>query len=209
MSKDPCILVPMPKVPRQMPRRLTEEEAQAVVWTASADLRTQLIVLLMLQEGLRRIEISRLDVDDIDYAERTMMIRGKGGQGGLTDCLPITDETWRCMVRYLAESGHETGPLIRNRVRKHGRMAPQTISELVREAMVAAGVKVPGDRLRTPHSCRHTTAHAVLKKTGNIRTVQKVLRHRSVRSSEVYTNGYVDDLRPAMEGRTYGDRFAS
>lgn len=203
MVKDPTLTVPMPKVPAQMPKRLTEAESHALVAATSHDLRLRLVVLLMLQEGLRRTEVSRLNVDDIDFAERSIVIRGKGGAGCETDALPITSETWGVLVAYLAESGHSHGPLIRNRVRLHGRMAPSSVSELVRDAMVAAGVKRPGDRLRTPHSCRHTCAHDVLKQTGNIRTVQKVLRHRSVRSTEVYTRGFVDDLRPAMEGRRY------
>jgi len=204
MFKDPTLLVPMPKVPPQLPKRLTDAEARTLVAYVRPDPRTLLIVLLMLQEGLRRIEVSRLDVDDIDFAERSMVIRGKGGQGCETDALPITEETWGALGAYLQVEGHTHGPLIRNRVRRHGRMAAASISEIVAQGMIDAGIKRPGDRLRTPHSCRHSCAHGVLQRTGNIRTVQKVLRHRSVRSSEIYTRGFVDDLRPAMEGRRFG-----
>lgn len=203
MVKDPTLLVPMPKVPPQLPKRLTKAEAKALVATVRHDKRTLLTVLLMLQEGLRRIEVSRLDVGDIDFAERSMVIRGKGGQGCETDELPITDETWAVLTAYLAEAGHSHGPLIRNRVRRHGRCAPSTISEIIAQAMVDAGVKRPGDRLRTPHSCRHTMAHDTLTRTKNIRAVQKAMRHRSVRSTEVYTRGVTEDLRVTMEGRRY------
>lgn len=203
MRSDPCLLVPMPRVPPKLPKRLTQNEAERVVDAVRHDRRTFLVCLLMLQEGLRRIEISRLDVEDLDFAERSMVIRGKGGGGYETASLPITDETWKALTAYLADEGHTTGPLIRNRVRKHGRCSPETISELVRQGMVDAGVKRPGDSLRTPHSLRHSAAHGVLAQTGDIRMVQKVLRHKSVRSSEVYVNGYVDDLRPAMAGRRY------
>ena len=203
MKVDPASMVPMPKVPAQIPKRLTEDEARRLVAAVRHDRRTFLVCLLMLQEGLRRIEVSRLDVEDIDFAERSMTIRGKGGGGGFTDALPITEETWRALTAYLAEECHTSGPLIRNRVRKHGRTSPSTVSELVRQGMRDAGVKKPGDSLRTPHSTRHTAAHGVLDQTGDIRMVQKVLRHRSVRSSEVYLRGYVDDLRPAIEGRRY------
>lgn len=203
MVKDPCVMVPMPKVPPQLPKRLTHEEAVALVQTVSADPRTKLIVLLMLQEGLRRIEVSRLNVEDIDAAERSMTIRGKGGQGCETDALPITEETWRALVDYLAAEGHAHGPLIRNRVRAHGRMAPSTISELVRQAMVDAGVKRPGDLTRTPHSCRHTMAHDVLATTTDVRAVQQAMRHRSVRSTEIYLRGQTGELRAVLEGRRY------
>jgi integrase len=203
MKKDPCLTVPMPKVPPQLPKRLTHEEASRLVDYCSTDLRLSLIVLLMLQEGLRRIEVSRLNVEDIDFAERSMTIRGKGGHGCETDALPITEETWRALDRYLAAEGHSHGPLIRNRVRLHGRTAPNTISELVRQAMVDCGIKRPGDGLRTPHSCRHTCAHDVLSRTSNVRAVQQALRHRSVRSTEVYLRGHTAELRGVMEGRQY------
>lgn len=205
MTKDPCALVPMPKAPPGMPKRLTQDEAERLVAAVRHDRRTLLVVLLMLQEGLRRIEVSRLDVEDIDFAEHSMVIHGKGGHGCPTDALPITDETWRVLTAYLAEEGHQSGPLIRNRVRKHGRTAPTTVSELVRQGMVDAGVKKPGNDLRTPHSCRHTCAHGVLAATGDIRKTQKVMRHKSIRTTEgTYLNGWVDDLRDAMSGRTYG-----
>lgn len=203
MTKDPTLGVPMPKVPPQLPKRLTTDEARRLVAAVAHDPRTKLIVLLMLQEGLRRVEVSRLNVEDIDVAERSMVIRGKGGQGCETDALPITDETWRALTAYLAEAGHTHGPLVRNRVRRHGRLSPQTVSELVHDGMVAAGVKRPGDLTRTPHSCRHTMAHDTLARTNNVRAVQQAMRHRSVRSTEVYLRGHTAELREVLEGRTY------
>lgn len=203
MVKDPTLMVPMPKVPAQLPKRLTTDEARRLVAALAHDPRSKLVVLLMLQEGLRRIEVSRLDVEDIDVAERSMTVRGKGGQGCETDALPITGETWRALTAYLADAGHTHGPLIRNRVRHHGRCSPATISELVRAGMVQAGIKKPGDLTRTPHSCRHTAAHDLLSRTDNVRAVQQALRHRSVRSTEIYLRGHTAELRGVMEGRSY------
>jgi site-specific recombinase XerD len=203
MVKDPCLLVSMPKVPPMLPKRLTTDEARRLVAQVRHDTRTCLIVLLMLQEGLRRIEVSRLNVEDVDFAERSMTVRGKGGMGYETGALPLSEETWRVLVRYLAEEGHSHGPLIRNRVRAHGRMAPNTISELVRQGMVDAGLKRPGDSTRTPHSCRHTAAHDILARTSDIRAVQMALRHASVRSTEVYLRGATTELRGVMGGRFY------
>lgn len=204
MAKDPTLAVDSPRVPDGIPKRLRPDEARALMAAASRDRRSQLVVSLMLQEGLRRIEISRLDVEDVDASERSLLIRSKGGGGAHVDVLPITSETWAILRRYLAEEGHRHGPLIRNRVRRHGRMAPSTISELVREAMVAAGVKAPGDSSRTPHSCRHTAAHDILARTKDVRSVQQALRHRSVRSTEIYLRGQIGELRVIMDGRTYG-----
>lgn len=203
MRRDPTAGITAPKVPAGVPKRMRLDEARALVETAADDLRTHLVVLLMLQECLRRIEIAALDVEDIDFAERTLLVRGKGGGGRHTAVLPISVETWSVLTMYLAVEGHRNGPLIRNRVRKHGRMAASTISQLVHDAMVDAGVKVPGDPSRTPHSCRHTGAHDMLERTSDVRAVQQALRHASVRSTEVYLRGQVGELGRVMSGRRY------
>lgn len=203
MISDPTLAIDAPRVPDGIPKRLRPDEARALMRAASSDRRTQLIVSLMLQEGLRRMEIGRLDVEDIDFAERSLLIRSKGGHGAHVDVLPITVETWGILTRYLEDNTHQHGPLVRNRVRKHGRMAPSTISELVAQAMIEAGVKKPGDQSRTPHSCRHTAAHDMLARTKDVRSVQQALRHRSVRSTEIYLRGQVGELRLIMDGRSY------
>lgn len=205
--RDFTIGIRAPRVAASIPKRLHGDDARRLVEYCMGDTRTLLVVLLMLQEGLRRIEVSRLDVEDVDFAERSILVRGKGGQGQHTGALPLSEETWQALTAHLAEEGHRNGPLIRNRVRTHGRVAPSTISELVRQAMRGAGVKEPGDISKTPHSLRHTAAHDILTATGNVRAVQRALRHASVRSTEVYLRGHVGpDLRDIMAGRSYISR---
>jgi integrase/recombinase XerC len=206
MRRDPTAGLLAPRVPESVPKRLHTSEARALVEVAATDPRTYLVVLLMLQECLRRSEVAALDVEDIDYAARTLLVRGKGGGGRHTAALPISVETWEALTTYLALAGHRNGPLVRNRVRAHGRMAASTISELVRAAMVDAGVKRPGDASRTPHSCRHTGAHDMLERTHDVRAVQQALRHASVRSTEVYLRGQVGQLAGIMGGRRYTPR---
>jgi site-specific recombinase XerC len=207
MRRDPTAAARAPRVPEGVPKRLRPDEAQALVAVAAADPRTYLIVLLMLQECLRRAEVAALDVDDVDFAERTLAVRGKGGGGRHTAVLPISSETWGALTTYLAVEGHRYGPFVRNRVRAHGRLAASTVSELVHDAMVDAGVKRPGDASRTPHSLRHTGAHDMLAHTHDVRAVQQALRHSSVRSTEVYLRGQVGQLGKVMGGRRY-DRSA-
>jgi integrase/recombinase XerC len=206
MRRDPTAGIRAPKVPEGVPKRMRADEARALVEVAAADPRTYLVVLLMLQECLRRMEIAALDVEDVDFAQRTLLVRGKGGAGAHTAVLPISTETWAALTGYLALEGHRHGPLIRNRVRRSGRMAASTISQLVRDAMVDAGVKRPGDPSRTPHSCRHTGAHDMLERTRDVRAVQQALRHSSVRSTEVYLRGQVGRLGEVMGGRRYTPR---
>lgn len=202
--RDFTLGVKLPRVAEGVPKRLGPDDVQRLIDTARADKRTLLIVLLMIQEGLRRIEVSRLAVEDIDFVEKAILVRGKGGQGRHTDALPVSAETWATMTAYLAEEGHRNGPLLRNRVRIGNGLKPGTVSELVRSAMREAGIKGANDIAVTPHSLRHTCAQDVLSRTDNVRAVQRALRHSSVRSTEVYLRGHVGpDLREIMAGRSY------
>lgn len=209
MTKDPTLGFKAPRAPEGVPKRMTREEACRLAEVARRDPRTRLIVSLSLQEALRRMEVARLRVEDIDFAERTVMVKGKGGKGAVTDVLPLSDETWQALTDYLALKGHRHGPLIRNRRVPTEGISPDYVSDIIRNAMVEAGVKRPGDPSKTPHSTRHTAAHDMLDRTQNVRAVQQALRHRSVRSTEVYLRGHVAELRPVMDGRSYFARGLS
>lgn len=205
MRRDPTAGVPSPKVSEGIPKRLREDEWEALMEVAVEDSRTCLIVLLMLQECLRCAEVAALEVSDIDFAEHTILICGKGGDGQHTAILPITDETWAVMTTYIANQGHRHGPLIRN-LRQPGQpLLPASIGCIVRKAMIAAGLTYKGDptHARTPHSLRHTGAHDILERTHDVRSVQQALRHKSVRSTEIYLRGQVGDLPQTLGGRHY------
>lgn len=203
MSSDPTLGVESPVVAEGIPKRLRPEEARAVAAAAASDLRVAVVVSLMLQEGLRRMEISRLAIEDVDFADRSFVVRGKGGHGKHNAALPFTGETWHLLNRYLIAEKLTNGPLIQNKFRPGCGVSPETISDLATTALVGAGVKQPGDRTKTPHSCRHTAAHDMLTKTENVRAVQQALRHKSVASTEIYLRGHVSNLRDVMDGRSY------
>lgn len=204
ITRDPTAGIESPAVPEGPPKRFHPEEARAVAHAANGhEPRKALVVALMLQEGLRRKEIAELLIEDIDFADRSFLVRGKGGKGGQTDAMPITSETWTLLGRYLAAEHLTHGPLIQNRWRPGHPVSPERISDMVTEAMIDAGVKQRGDNTRTPHSCRHTAAHDMLTRTRDVRAVQKALRHKTVSSTEIYLRGHVTELREIVEGRSY------
>jgi site-specific recombinase XerD len=188
-----------------MPRALQLDHATRVV-AASKDSRTRLIVSLMLQEGLRRVEVSRALHHDIDFRKQTISIRGKGGHGDITRVVPITDETFRCLARYMEEHAISGGHLIRSHRGKHQGIAPATVSDLVLQALRDSGVKIYNGDGCSPHALRHTAAQDVLDNGGDLRQVQALLGHATIKTTEVYLRGDVHGLREAMEGRTYATR---
>jgi integrase/recombinase XerC len=207
IAKDPTRGLRGPKVPATPPKHLNEHEVRALIDTASRDLRTLTIVVVLLQMGLRRGELAAVRVEDIDPGERTMWIRGKGGGGEITRSVPIPDEAWMMLRRYQAVETvgrGRHGPLLRSRLDPTVGITGPRISEIVTEAMVDAGVKLPGDSTRTTHSTRHTAAVDMLRHGVDLRSVQHVLGHASMRTTEdFYVRGAGLDLRPAVEGREY------
>lgn len=197
---DPTLGIRGPRQPRRLPRGLQLTEAQAIVAHAP-DSRSRLIVLLMLQEGLRRREVAGLMVGDIDMSARTMLVIGKGLH---ERTLPISAETWAALVAYLGTGRVVAGPLVRSLKDGRSPIQPATIGRLVSALMLAAGVKQRPYDGRSGHSCRHTAATDTLRAGAHLLDVQHMLGHRSITSTEVYLPLIVNDLRTAMGGRRYG-----
>lgn len=205
MAKDPTVGFSTPKVPKGLPRALQFEHAARVI-EAAKDSRTRLIVSLMLQEGLRRVEVSRALHHDIDFRKGTLSIRGKGGNGEVTRVVPLTEETTKCLGRYLNDHPISGGFLIRSHRGPHAGIAPATVSELVLHALRDSGVKSYNGDGCSAHALRHTAAQDVLDSGADLRQVQAMLGHATIRTTETYLRGDVRGLREAMSGRTYQTR---
>lgn len=193
MSRDPTVDVKGPKPPRLVPRslRLTQVEASL---DAAPDRRATLMMLLMVQDGLRCCEVAGLEVGDIDPLERLMLIRGKGGHERV---LPISDETTMAMGAYLAEYPATAGPLVRSYNHPSRAITPSWVSRLTSTWMHSAGVPDSG------HALRHTAATDMLRAGANIRDVQAVLGHASIATTGRYLGWSMVDLRKATGGRRY------
>lgn len=201
IAKDFTALMRAPKIPQGMPRFLEGDQVRVLV-RACRTSRDRLIVLLMVHLGLRRIEVSRIDIEDIDLKERLLSVRGKNGQGQITRALPITDEVVAAMKQYLADSPTFSGPLIRlSSVDR--RMRPRAIGDLVAALMLEVGIKKASHDGMSGHALRHTCAQELVDAGTDIRLVQSALGHRSVTTTENYLRRQPPGLREAMGGRKY------
>lgn len=202
MRRDPTLGIPAPRIPTYLPRSLPATDVGRVL-AQVPDQRGRVIVLLSVQEGLRRCEVARAELGDIDLHNETMGVRGKGGHGRVTRTVPLSTQTVQAIDRYLVDEGHRAGPLVRNRVRPDRGLTPHTVGDLVAGWMADAGVKqAPGDG-RSMHALRHSCANHMLDEGATLPEVQQMLGHSSVRNTEVYTRGRVENLRGAAAGRSY------
>lgn len=202
LTRDPTVKVRAPRIPRTVPRALAAADVARVL-AACPDVRARLIVMLMVQLGLRCGEVAALERGDIDWARGLVKVTGKGSHERI---LPLVDEVRSVLGEYLVVYPGAGGRLIRS----HGRgrvgdgLDADTISGLVARVMWAAGVKRGRRDGVSAHALRHTMATDALRAGAHLRDIQFALGHAHLVTTEVYLPYVVHDLGEAMGGRAYG-----
>lgn len=171
---------------------LTVDESKFVFHSMTGadekSLRDKAIVGLMLATGLRCVEVTRLDVADIEKRGKKFFLKvhGKARQGK-QDRVALPAQCANLIADYLKLRGtvSTTEPLFTSTSRRcYGqRLQPQTISRTCKKVLVDAGFESP--RL-TAHSLRHSFATTALTAGVELRQVSKALRHKSVVVTEIY-----------------------
>jgi integrase/recombinase XerC len=181
-----------PKVKPPLPRVLEVEEAGAVVEAAASpdpwlQLRDRALLELAYGAGLRVSELAALDVRDVDLAEGLVSVRS--GKGRKARVVPAGRPALDAVRAWLA-TGLTEGALFRNQ--RGGRLTVRGIYDVVRRASTAEGVAGVH-----PHALRHTFATHLLGAGADIRSIQEMLGHASLSTTQRYTRVELDQLRRA------------
>jgi site-specific recombinase XerD len=163
--------------------------------------RDYAVIITLLRLGLRRGEVARLTLDDIDWRAGELLVRGKAGRA---DRLPLPADVGAAITSYLRRGRPASD---RREVFLCARapfepIAPGTVSSTVRRACRRAGIAEVG-----AHRLRHTTACAMVSAHVPLQQVGQVLRHRSLQSTAIYARVNLDELRqlavpwPGSSGR--------
>lgn len=179
-------------------QHLTENKSRELLdYYKEKSLRDYAIVNLLLRTGLRTIEVIRADVGDITFKgeSRVLLVWGKG-HTEKDSFVVLTDKAYKPIREYLeTRKGGKAGePLFtsNSRQNKGERLTTRTISAICKEGLREIGLD---GKEFTAHSLRHTTAVEILKKGGEITDVQRVLRHTSPVTSQIYTESIEEELR--------------
>ncbi len=175
--------LPLTKTPVKLPEVLSPEEVVRLIEGASSLMhRTMLMVLYAT--GIRRAELTRLKVGDID--SKLMVVHIREGKGQRDRDLPMTPkllealrEYWRWARPkvYLFPSPYSAGD-------KEEPISTKTVYHACREAAVRAGLT----KAVHPHTLRHSFATQLLDSGADLRTIQDLLGHSSLKHTEVYTH---------------------
>jgi integrase/recombinase XerD len=186
-----------PDRPVRLPRTLDVDEVEqllaGVVGDGPVALRDRALLELLYSTGARISEAVGLDVDDLDEPARTVLLHGKGGRDRIVPvgrpALAAVD-AYRVRARpALAARGAGTGALLLNA--RGARLSRQSAWHVLRAAADAAGLTAEV----SPHTLRHCFATHLLAGGADVRTVQELLGHASVSTTQVYTHVTVDALR--------------
>jgi integrase/recombinase XerD len=185
---DPAALLETPRLPRRLPRALSQRDAAAVVEAPAGDaplaLRDRAVLELLYGSGLRASELSGLRPGDVDLQSQLLVCRGKRDRQRV---VPIGDAARRAVEAYLARArsrlirGADPGVLF---VSRRGRpLARQAVWRIVRKHARARGV-----RGAFPHALRHSFASHLLEGGADLRSVQALLGHADIGTTEIYTH---------------------
>lgn len=188
--------VALPTVARTLPKALSVAQVEALIAAAGHDtpagLRDRALLELLYGTGTRISEAVGLDIDDLDLAEGTVTVTGKGSKQRR---LPVGRIAGEAVSDYLvrarpalATSGRGTPALFLNA--RGSRLSRQSAFSIVRAAAERAhlGIEV------SPHALRHSYATHLLQGGADVRVVQELLGHASVTTTQVYTAVTPDGL---------------
>lgn len=198
IDTDPLAVIARPRPHRRVPVTLTPNEIRALRGACETN-RDRVIVELGWGVGLRCVEIAQLEVPDVDFDRALILVRGKGDHH---DLLPLPCSVATALGTYLTERPATEGPVVRSERRPSEGLTANWVSHVVADLATTAGVKRARYDGRGAHSLRRTLATDLLEGGESIRKVQRVMRHRSLTSTEAYLRiPEVEELRGPLERR--------
>lgn len=180
-----------------IPKAIAAEHAQRAIDSCdhltAVGRRDRAVLLLLARLGLRACEIIRLALDDIDWDQAQLRIRGKGGRQSL---LPLPADVGAAIAAYL-QHGRPTCEdrhiFLRSMAPVRGLLdGSDGIGTIVRHALVRAKVDAPH---RGSHQFRHALAAHMLRQGASLPEIGQVLRHRSPQTTSIYAKVDLDALR--------------
>jgi site-specific recombinase XerD len=189
VSQNPADLVASPKRPRKLPKSLGKEDVAAMLDRIPAqgplEVRDRALFELAYSCGLRCEEIVNLDVDAVDFDAEEVRVLGKGSK---TRLVPVGEPAQRALERYLTRGR----PALVNEAKEPAmfisktgrRLSPSDVRRRLQVWLRNAGLS----SAFSPHTLRHSFATHLLEGGADLRSIQELLGHASVSTTQVYTS---------------------
>ena len=200
---DAAAVVSSPKAAKGLPKTLEDADVLKLFSTCDTTdekgLRDLAFIEFMYATGARISEVSSLDVGDVDFSQSTARLMGKGSKERLVVLYPQALDT---LARYLREARpallakRKAGAATEDAVfisARGNRMSADSLRKAFEKHVALAGL----DQDVTPHAIRHTFATELLGGGADLRSVQELLGHASLSTTQIYTHVSIDRLKEA------------
>lgn len=199
LRRDPTRELQLPKAEKKLPLVLTRQQIDelitaplkiaknraAPIWMP---LRDVAIMELFYSSGLRLRELASLDVSDLDIYTESVRVLGKGRKERVC---PVGGPALEAISRYRAAANVHSGPLFINKSRR--RISPRSIWLVLKRYLRHTSIPIA----LSPHKLRHSFATHMLDRGADLRSVQALLGHASLSTTQIYTHVTVERLKKA------------
>jgi len=202
LTSNPVVAVRTPKQDKKLPRFLDYEEVKKLLDTPSLEnwlgARDRAILETLYSTGIRVSELVALNMDDIDFLGEIVHVRGKGKKERIT---PIGSSALQVIQHYMEfrnkraqnNTNFDSKVLF---VNKHGkRLSTRSVRRKMDKYLKMAGL----DPAISPHTLRHSFATHMLNNGADLRSVQELLGHQSLSTTQVYTHLTTTKLKDVYE----------
>ncbi|MBV9127898.1 MAG: tyrosine recombinase XerC [Verrucomicrobia bacterium] len=201
VRENPLKLVQLPKAQRRLPTTLNAQQIDALlaapltmeksdkapVWMPTRDAA---IFEMFYSSGLRLAELAALNVEDIDVFSETVRVIGKGRKERLC---PVGLPAIESIQRYRQAAGVQAGPLFLSKLRT--RLSARSIWLVFKRYLAHTGIP----STLSPHKLRHSFATHLLDRGADLRSVQELLGHANLSTTQIYTQVSIERLKSAYQ----------
>jgi integrase/recombinase XerC len=199
LRKDPVRELQLPKPEKKLPLVLTRQQIDELLAAplrvpkhraapAWMPLRDVAILELFYSSGLRLNELASLNVADLDAYTESVRVLGKGRKERVC---PVGAPALEAVSRYRSAANIQTGPLFINKSRR--RLSPRSIWLILKRYLRHTSIPIA----LSPHKLRHSFATHLLDSGADLRSVQALLGHASLSTTQIYTHVTVERLKKA------------
>lgn len=189
IAQDPSLQIESPKLPRSLPKSLSEEDVESLLAAPNLDdpigLRDRAMLELLYASGLRVSELVSVKVTEVSLSEGVVRVTGKGSK---TRLVPMGEVAVDWLTRYLKEA---RPAILEKRLsdsmfvtQRGAAMTRQAFWYLIKRYSLLAGIHKP----MSPHVLRHAFATHLLNHGADLRVVQMLLGHSDISTTQIYTH---------------------
>lgn len=198
LIRNPAEFVPMPKVEKTLPPVLTVEEAVSLIEApqhsdALSALRDLAILEVFYSAGVRVSELTGLRMKDVDLDRATIRVLGKGGKERIAYLGSYALDSLRKYIGRDRQTAGRDEPLFTGR--GEAAVSQRSVQRLVKKYVLDSGI----DKTPTPHALRHTFATHLLDAGVDLRSIQLMLGHSKLSTTQRYTRVSVASLMDSYD----------